>query len=399
MRIISREGGARYDSMGDSMRFVLTAADTDGQYSVIEDTLKPGFHAALHLHRTHNEAFYVIEGQVRFAVGGVETLATPGTTVFVPPGVPHAARSEGPGKMLTVFSPGGLEGAMAAFGRMTAEEAGSPAATRAILEQYDIVELAEAPVPALVNLYHALLAGDIAAVLALFAGEPQIDTPLSGAVRGEAALRTFVREQQAWLGARQARPHVVGVIKAAERVVVELVLDLVRDGAAIDLPVVLAADRAGEQVTAIRVYHSTWPLTGAHVVRAPLLPPPAVPPDEPALIRAYMGALDGPDRVAMLALFTEDGYVREPSGAQYRHAGPAGRRAFYDRALGAGGVRLHHRTATFDGHSFAVEYVCDRWGAAELPPQAGMAVYELAGPDRLRAVRIYDDISPPLPER
>jgi hypothetical protein len=141
--------------------------------------------------------------------------------------------------------------------------------------------------------------------------------------------------------------------------------------------------------------NSTWPLDGGHLVRPPLLPVPATPPTEPAIITAYMDALERPDRTAMLALFSPDGYVREPSGAQYKHSGPAGRAAFYDMALGAGGVVLHHCSATFDGTNFVVEYICDRWGQAELPPQAGLAVYELAGEHHLRAVRIYDDISPP----
>ena len=57
---------------------------------------------------------------------------------------------------------------------------------------------------------------------------------------------------------------------------------------------------------------------------------------------------------------------------------------------------LHHCTATFDGRTFAVEYVCDEWANVKLAPQAGLAVYELAGPDKLQAARIYDDVTPPF---
>ena len=69
---------------------------------------------------------------------------------------------------------------------------------------------------------------------------------------------------------------------------------------------------------------------------------------------------------------------------------------FFGPALDAGGVVLHHCTATFDGHSFAVEYIFDEWANVKLPPQAGLAVYELAAPDRLQAARIYDDVLPPF---
>jgi hypothetical protein len=40
--------------------------------------------------------------------------------------------------------------------------------------------------------------------------------------------------------------------------------------------------------------------------------------------------------------------------------------------------------------------ICDEWAQVPLPPQSGLAVYDLAGPDRLRAARIYDDVEPPF---
>jgi hypothetical protein len=44
----------------------------------------------------------------------------------------------------------------------------------------------------------------------------------------------------------------------------------------------------------------------------------------------------------------------------------------------------------------ALEYNCVRWGSHDLPPQAGIGVYE-RGPDgRLAAARVYDDIEPPV---
>lgn len=52
-------------------------------------------------------------------------------------------------------------------------------------------------------------------------------------------------------------------------------------------------------------------------------------------------------------------------------------------------------TATFDGARFIVEFICDEWGKTKLPPQAGMAVYELGKTEKLFTVRIHDDLSPP----
>ena len=51
---------------------------------------------------------------------------------------------------------------------------------------------------------------------------------------------------------------------------------------------------------------------------------------------------------------------------------------------------------TDDGVRCAVEYNCLRWGSHDLVPQAGIAVYE-RGPDGLlAAVRVYDDVEPPM---
>jgi len=48
------------------------------------------------------------------------------------------------------------------------------------------------------------------------------------------------------------------------------------------------------------------------------------------------------------------------------------------------------------GARCAVEYNCVRWGSHDLPPQAGLGVYE-RGPDGLlAAARVYDDIEAPV---
>ncbi len=50
---------------------------------------------------------------------------------------------------------------------------------------------------------------------------------------------------------------------------------------------------------------------------------------------------------------------------------------------------------TDDGVRCAVEYNCVRWGRHDLPPQAGIGVYE-RGPDGLlAAARVYDDVEHP----
>jgi hypothetical protein len=50
---------------------------------------------------------------------------------------------------------------------------------------------------------------------------------------------------------------------------------------------------------------------------------------------------------------------------------------------------------TDDGVRCALEYKCVRWGRHDLPPQAGIGVYERGRSGLLAAARVYDDIEPP----
>lgn len=65
-------------------------------------------------------------------------------------------------------------------------------------------------------------------------------------------------------------------------------------------------------------------------------------------------------------------------------------------AANGGGIPLEHCTLTDDNHACALEYNVVRWGRTELPPQAGVAVYVRGQSGKLAAVRIYDDVNPPV---
>jgi hypothetical protein len=156
------------------------------------------------------------------------------------------------------------------------------------------------------------------------------------------------------------------------------------------------ADRNPDRtVKAIRVYHSLWPLTGEHRIRPPLLP------EDPSLHAGgapgdYQRALAEGAPEGILATFELDGYAQEPSGASYLYRGVEELREFYSHLFAnGGGIGLEHCTLTDDGVRCAIEYNCVRWGATDIPPQAGVAVYERGGSGRLAAARIYDDVEPP----
>lgn len=142
-RILSPGAGRSFDWMNDNMFVKLTSEDTGGLCTVIEDNIKPGFLLGLHLHRHHTEIFYILEGEIEFTVGDQHLLATPGTTIYIPPNTPHAAKSDKPGKMLMLYTPAGFEGALIEYSNFTAEQFADQALMQSIADKYDIVNLSE----------------------------------------------------------------------------------------------------------------------------------------------------------------------------------------------------------------------------------------------------------------
>jgi hypothetical protein len=237
-----------------------------------------------------------------------------------------------------------------------------------------------------------LMAGDTAALRAGFAGEPSVDDPYGGRVRGGAAFEAFVAERLAWLKERAARLDPLRTTRGASRTIYEGVLWLRGDKGQIELPVAVVADRAGDgRATAVRVYHSTWPLTGGHRLRPALLPadPSIVPP---GVVGEHLRGLNAGDVVAVAATFEPDGYFREPSGGPWVHRGPGQVREFLTPLSGTGEGRASC-TLTEEGIAVAIEFNVVRFGKIALEPQPALAVYERGKSGRLHAVRIYDDLS------
>ena len=252
--------------------------------------------------------------------------------------------------------------------------------------------MAEDPVE---TFLYRLRAGDTAALLAGFAGEPAVDYPLGGRVYGTEALRRFVPDRQAWLSERSARIQRLRTTRGGGRSVAEHLVHLRlpdREGE-VEVPVAVVGDQApDEKVHAIRVYHSLWPLLGAHRVRPPLLK------GDPTqhftdVVAEYQAALDSGDIDAIVNAFEPDGYFREPAGGEWLYRGHARLREFMTHLLASGGIKLEHCTITDDGVACALEFNAVQFGTQPLEPQAGVAVYERGASGKLHAARIYDDVN------
>jgi quercetin dioxygenase-like cupin family protein len=93
------------------MRVKASAADTNGAYGLVESWVPAGTSPPLHVHRSEDEAFFVLEGRVRFHVDGRDVVAGQGSFVFLPRDLPHTFLVEGDedAHLLTLLSPGGGE--------------------------------------------------------------------------------------------------------------------------------------------------------------------------------------------------------------------------------------------------------------------------------------------------
>jgi SnoaL-like domain len=241
-----------------------------------------------------------------------------------------------------------------------------------------------------------LAAADAGGIARLLSDNAVVDQPLWGTARGQAEIQVMVSRAGGWLAHRKAGARLAATTSNGHRAVAEHSLELRIDGRTIDLPVAVVAEWRGGAVSAVRTYHSTWPMSGSHRLRTPVLAhDPSIV--VPGILEHYQRALAAGDLEGILDAYEEDGYAREPSAGDYVSRGKARLRQVYTMQLLRGGIPLEYCSITDDGLRCAIEYNCVRWGKTEILPQAGVAVYERGKTGRVAAARIYDDITPPAP--
>jgi len=110
--------------MLNSLYEVRASADeTGGQLTVMEMTVPPGWGPPPHTH-DGSESVYVLEGNVRYHIGGETYEGGPGTFFHIPPGVEEnfEPASDDTIRVLVLYTPGGVDRFFA--------EAGEPAQRR-----------------------------------------------------------------------------------------------------------------------------------------------------------------------------------------------------------------------------------------------------------------------------
>lgn len=114
--IDTRKGDA-YWSLGSLTVLKATAENTDGSFSMVEERIPAGQSPPMHVHRSDDEMFYVLDGTVTFEIDGERFTATAGSTVFAPHGLPHSYLTEEETRWLMFVHEPGLEQLWASVGR------------------------------------------------------------------------------------------------------------------------------------------------------------------------------------------------------------------------------------------------------------------------------------------
>jgi len=105
--VLPGEGTALFSPSGLAQHLKAGASDTGGAYSLWESVIRPGEGPRLHIHPDHEEAFYLLEGELILRVRDQELAISPGTFALVPRGTAHAFANPAatPARMLTIMSP------------------------------------------------------------------------------------------------------------------------------------------------------------------------------------------------------------------------------------------------------------------------------------------------------
>ncbi len=109
--VLSPNEGQLIWLVGVGIQFKLDGTDTQGAFSVVEHPVEPGAFAPPHTHSREDEFSYVLEGTVGVRLGDQDFLASRGSYIVKPRGVPHAFWNAGPepARLLEIIAPAGFE--------------------------------------------------------------------------------------------------------------------------------------------------------------------------------------------------------------------------------------------------------------------------------------------------
>ena len=123
--LLGKDEGEAYYLLGMLEIVKISGADTNGEYGLVEITVRAGQGSPWHVHPEEDEWFYVLEGEFTFYVGEERMSLSAGSFAFGPKGVPHTFIAEThAARALVGFAPFQFEGFL--------HDVGEPATERAL---------------------------------------------------------------------------------------------------------------------------------------------------------------------------------------------------------------------------------------------------------------------------
>jgi quercetin dioxygenase-like cupin family protein len=123
--LLGKDEGEAHWLLGMLEIVKISGADTNGEYGLLEVTVRKGEGSPWHVHPGEDEWFYVLEGEFTVYVGERRLSLPAGAFAFGPKGVPHTFIGETEGaKALIGFQPFHFEGFL--------HEVGEPATERVL---------------------------------------------------------------------------------------------------------------------------------------------------------------------------------------------------------------------------------------------------------------------------
>jgi quercetin dioxygenase-like cupin family protein len=104
---LAKDEGEAFYLLGMLETVKVGRADTNGQFGLLEISMRPGDGSPWHVHPDEDEWFYVLDGSVTFYVGDKRLDLEPGGFAWGPKGVPHTFIGAGtkPARALVGFTP------------------------------------------------------------------------------------------------------------------------------------------------------------------------------------------------------------------------------------------------------------------------------------------------------
>jgi quercetin dioxygenase-like cupin family protein len=129
--------------VGDTYTILLTGAETDGRFCLIDMYIPPGGGPPPHRH-DFEESFTILEGEIEASFRGEKSIVRAGETINIPANAPHffTNASKQPARLLCICSPAGQDEFFLAIGVPVATRTTPPPKPNKAIEAATMAKIA-----------------------------------------------------------------------------------------------------------------------------------------------------------------------------------------------------------------------------------------------------------------